>query len=55
MQHVALQVLQYDATEDTWTEIGTMKMARSLHAIVEADLGAYCTIIGSESPSKNKI
>lgn len=36
------EVLQYNLSTDTWEEIGKMKMARSLHAVVEVNSGAIC-------------
>ena len=35
-----VQVLQYDGTAGTWSEIGRMQKARSYHAVVEVDIGA---------------
>ena len=35
-----VQVLQYDGTAGTWSEIGRMQKARYYHAVVEVDIGA---------------
>ena len=37
---VYVQVLQYDGTAGTWSEIGRMQKARYCHAVVEVDIGA---------------
>ena len=39
-QPLYVQVLQYDGTAGTWSEIGRMQKARYCHAVVEVDIGA---------------
>ena len=39
---VASQVLQYNETADTWSEIGGMEKARAYHAVVEVDVALFC-------------
>ena len=35
-----VQVLQYDGTAGTWSEIGRMQKARNFHAVIGVDIGA---------------
>ena len=39
-----VQVLQYDGTAGTWSEIGRMQKARYYHAVAEVDGALFCPV-----------
>ena len=39
-----VQVLQYDGTAGTWSEIGRMRRARDYHAVAEVDGALFCPV-----------
>ena len=39
-----VQVLQYDGTAGTWSEIGRMQKARHYHAVAEVDGALFCPV-----------
>ena len=50
--YINVQVLQYEETAGTWSEIGMMEKARYHHAVVEIDVSLCPGIVGQTNKIK---
>ena len=54
MRFLPVQVFEYDAAAETWSEIGKMERGRWLHALIELNLRALCPASGDINLCKKK-